>query len=61
MIKSGKTSTTSESRKTLPNGLNIRRAIVPGEEGKENKAEEIHEELMAENFQNCSKKTETTD
>ena len=42
MTKSGKINTTSEIRKTISNGLNICLVIiVPKEEEKENKAEEI--------------------
>lgn len=54
--KNGKINTTSESRKAISDALDSRLVIIaPKEEEKENKAEELSEEIMAEKFQNCQK------
>ena len=53
--KSGKINTTSESRKAISNALDSHLVIIVPKEEKENKAEELSEEIMAETFQNCQK------
>lgn len=53
--KNGKINTTSESRKAISNALDSHLVIIAPKEEKENKAEELSEEIMAEKFQNCQK------
>jgi len=56
VTNNGKINTTSESRKAISNALDsCLGIIVPKEEEKENKTEELSEEIMAEKFQNCQK------